>query len=168
MEQGDYYSRYFAHSPRMITNKGCLDVSNSNIDVIQIIQKGLDNNMQDPDPLPWGALDRFQAHFIVRKDTDASGLDYVAKTKLTTTGYFAAKKVVSVKWEGNRLAYLLNQDSELNDLIAKQSFRDASITVEPTDDAVRIHGKWQNNHDLGITKELFEIYDKIAGHIKKL
>ena len=23
--------------------------------------------MQDPNPLPWGALDRFQAHFIVRK-----------------------------------------------------------------------------------------------------
>ena len=23
--------------------------------------------MQDPNPLPWGALDRFQAQFIVRK-----------------------------------------------------------------------------------------------------
>ena len=27
-----------------------------------------DNEMQDPNPLPWGALDRYQAHFIVRKD----------------------------------------------------------------------------------------------------
>ena len=24
--------------------------------------------MQDPNPLPWGAQDRFQAHFIVRKN----------------------------------------------------------------------------------------------------
>ncbi|WP_428323999.1 hypothetical protein [Nitrosopumilus sp.] len=40
VEQGDYYSRYFAHTARMITNRGCLDVKNSNIDVIQIIQKG--------------------------------------------------------------------------------------------------------------------------------
>ena len=40
VESGDYYSRYFAHSPRMITNKGCFDISNSNIDVVQIIQKG--------------------------------------------------------------------------------------------------------------------------------
>ena len=24
--------------------------------------------MQETNPLPWGALDRFQAHFIVRKD----------------------------------------------------------------------------------------------------
>ncbi len=37
---GDYYSRYFAHTARMVTNRGCLDVKNSNIDVIQIIQKG--------------------------------------------------------------------------------------------------------------------------------
>ena len=40
VEQGDYYSRYFAHATRMMTNRGCLDVKNSNIDAIQIIQKG--------------------------------------------------------------------------------------------------------------------------------
>lgn len=40
VETDDYYSRYFAQTPRMVTNKGCLDVKNSNIDVIQIIQKG--------------------------------------------------------------------------------------------------------------------------------
>ena len=40
VEKDDYYSRYFASTPRMITNRGCLDVQNSNIDVIQIIQKG--------------------------------------------------------------------------------------------------------------------------------
>lgn len=40
VEQGDYYSRYFASSPRMITNRGCIDVSDTNVDVIHIIQKG--------------------------------------------------------------------------------------------------------------------------------
>ncbi len=40
VEKGDYYSRYFAQTPRMITNRGCLDVKGSNIDVIQIIRKG--------------------------------------------------------------------------------------------------------------------------------
>ena len=40
IESGDYYSRYFAQPPRMVTNKGCIDVKNSNIDTIQIIQKG--------------------------------------------------------------------------------------------------------------------------------
>ncbi|MEK0360374.1 MAG: hypothetical protein QQN53_06355, partial [Nitrosopumilus sp.] len=40
VEKGDYYSRYFTQTARMITNRGCLDVKNTNIDVIQIIQKG--------------------------------------------------------------------------------------------------------------------------------
>ena len=40
IEKGDYYSGYFAQTPRMITNRGCIDVKNSNIDAIQIIQKG--------------------------------------------------------------------------------------------------------------------------------
>ena len=40
VETDDYYSRYFAQTPRMVTNKGCLDIKNSNIDVVQIIQKG--------------------------------------------------------------------------------------------------------------------------------
>ena len=40
VEKGDYYSRYFAQTPRMVTNRGSLIVKNSNIDVIQIIHKG--------------------------------------------------------------------------------------------------------------------------------
>lgn len=40
VEKSDYYSRYFAHTPRMVTNKGCLTIKGKNIDMIQIIQKG--------------------------------------------------------------------------------------------------------------------------------
>ncbi len=40
VEKDDYYCRYFSQTPRMVNNRGCLDVKNSNIDVIQIIQKG--------------------------------------------------------------------------------------------------------------------------------
>jgi hypothetical protein len=40
VETGDYFSRYFSQSPRMITNRGCLEIKNSNIDLIQIIQQG--------------------------------------------------------------------------------------------------------------------------------
>ena len=40
VENDDYYSRYFSQTPRMVTNKGCLNIKNSNIDVVQIIQKG--------------------------------------------------------------------------------------------------------------------------------
>ena len=40
VENDDYYSRVFSQTTRMVTNKGCLDVTGTNIDVIQIIQKG--------------------------------------------------------------------------------------------------------------------------------
>ena len=39
-KEGDYYSRCFSQTPRMVTNKGCLELKKSNIDVVQIIQKG--------------------------------------------------------------------------------------------------------------------------------
>ena len=126
--------------------------------------------MQDPNPLPWGALDRYQAHFIVRKNVEGKSVsNLLARTKLTTKGHFASKSVVKVEWDGpGALATKLNEDLELNEMIAKQSVRDATIYVEPTDNAVRIRNKWKNHLDFGITKELFEIYDRIAGHIKSV
>ncbi len=125
--------------------------------------------MQDPNPIPWGAQDRFQAHFIVRKDVGTAVGNYLAKTKLTTKGHFAAKTLVKVKWNGpGSLASNLNADDELNEMIAKQSIKFATIYVEPTETAVRIRSKWDNHIAFGISKELFEIYDRIAGHIKKV
>jgi hypothetical protein len=40
VEEGDYYSKYFSNSPAMVTNHGCLRIKDTNIDVVQIIQKG--------------------------------------------------------------------------------------------------------------------------------
>jgi len=40
VETSDFFSRYFSQATRMITNRGCLEPKKSNIDVIQIIQKG--------------------------------------------------------------------------------------------------------------------------------
>ncbi len=124
--------------------------------------------MQDPNPLPWGAQDRFQAHFIVNKDSSINTLDYTARTVLSTNGHFGSKKIKNVTWNGGQLAKALNDDSALNKMIQKQSVKDATIFVDPTEDVVRIYGKWKNDFEFGITKELFEIYDKIAGHIKSL
>ena len=124
--------------------------------------------MQDPNPLPWGAQDRFQAHFVVRGNTGKNDSDFVAETKLSTKGHFGSKKIQGVKWNGGKLAKVLDGDSALTEMIQKQSVNDATIFVDPTENAVRIYGKWKNNFEFGITKELFEIYDKIAGHIKAI
>ena len=80
----------------------------------------------------------------------------------------AQKKIIGVTWEGGKLAEDLNTDSALNEMIVNQSINDATIFVDPTDNGIRIYGKWKNSLDFGITKELFEIYNKIAGYIKKI
>ena len=121
--------------------------------------------MQDPNPLPWGAQDRFQAHYIVRKQADDS-MDLTARTVLKTSGHFGSKKVINVQWQGGKIADTLNSDSILNELIAQQSVDDAIITVDPTSKGVRIYGKWKNSFEFNVSKEQFEIFDKIAGHIK--
>ena len=39
-ESGDYYSRHAASTPRMVTNRGCVRVRGSNIDMVHVVQKG--------------------------------------------------------------------------------------------------------------------------------
>jgi len=128
--------------------------------------------MQDPNPLPWGAQDRFQAHFVVQQnignDVESWRLRRVARTRLKTTGNFGSKKIIGVTWEGGKLAEDLNADSSLNEAISNQSVNDATIFVDPTDNGIRIYGKWKNSYDFSITKELFDIYNNIAGYIKNI
>ena len=40
MEKEDYYSKNFTNSPAMVTNRGIITLKGSNIDEVQIIQRG--------------------------------------------------------------------------------------------------------------------------------
>ena len=124
--------------------------------------------MQDPNPTPWGTQDRYQVHYIVRVKNIENALDYTARSKLSTTGHFGSKKITDVNWNGGKISNVLDSDTTLKELILQQSPNDAIISIEPTNEGVRIYGKWKNGFELGISKELFEIYDKIAGHIKNI
>ncbi|MDE1830569.1 MAG: hypothetical protein KGI25_09620 [Thaumarchaeota archaeon] len=122
---------------------------------------------QDLNPLPWGAQDRYQAHFIVRVENPINSDDFIAKTRIQTAGHFAQKKVAGVEWVGGEIAEKLNSDSDLKSMILKLPYQDTFIWVEPTKKGIRIHGRWKSSQELGITKELFEVYDRIASHVKK-
>lgn len=123
--------------------------------------------MQDPLVSHWGAQDRYQAHFIVKIEP-SNPSKYVAKTILKTSGHFGGKKIESVSWNGGLLAIELNNDSELNELIAKQSIKDASIFVDPSNNGIRIYSKWKNAHEFHITKDMYAIYNRIAEHVKRI
>ncbi|MFZ0183744.1 MAG: hypothetical protein WBV92_06480 [Nitrosotalea sp.] len=40
IEKKDYYSKIFSNSPAMVTNHGIITLKGSNIDEVQIIQRG--------------------------------------------------------------------------------------------------------------------------------
>ncbi len=123
---------------------------------------------QEIEPVPWGAQDRFQAHYIVKPTSPIALDELLARTDLKTQGHFATKKVATVEWVGGGLARVLNSDEDLRNMILKLSYKDAYIWVEPTRNGIRIHGKWKSSYELQISKELFQVYDKIASHIKKM
>ncbi len=124
--------------------------------------------MQDPNPTPWGAQDRFQAHFIVRSDSVLDDDKFVAKTQVSTEGHFGSKVLKNVYWQGGQLAGELNEDKELHGMLLKLRLHDAHIFIEPTNKAVRMYGKWKNSDEFTITKDLFDVYDRIAMHVKRL
>ena len=108
--------------------------------------------MQDPNPTPWGTQDRFQAHYIVRVKNVSNVLDYTTRTTLSTTGNFGSKIVTDVEWRGGKISGILNSDSSLKEMIVNQNPDDAVISVEPTNQGVRIYGKWKNSFEFGVSK----------------
>ena len=123
---------------------------------------------QDLNPVPWGAQDRYQAHFIVKILTGCDSEDYLARPTLHTTGHFVTKKVTGVNWVGGTLVDALNKDDTLKTMITRLSYEDAQIFVEPTKGGVRIFGRWKDGYDFTMTKELFAVYDRIALCIKNM
>jgi hypothetical protein len=122
---------------------------------------------QDLNPIPWGAQDRFQAHFIVKTLNHISEENFLARPKLQTKGFFATKQVIGIQWIGSNLADTLNSDDDLKNMMTKLPYEDAQICVEPTKGGIRIYGKWKDSHNFTMTKQLFAVYDRIAFHIKK-
>jgi len=122
---------------------------------------------EDLNSQPWGAQDRFQAHFIVKTGGQIFDAEFLAKTKLKTKGHFATKKVAGVVWVGGNIAETLNSDSDLTNMMVKLPYKDAQIWIEPTRNGIRIHGSWKSSYELGISKELFAVYDKVASHVKR-
>ena len=76
--------------------------------------------------------------------------------------------MTDIKWQGGKISDILNSDTSLKEMIVNQTPDDAVISVEPTNQGVRIYGKWKNGFEFGVSKELFDVYDKIAGHIKNI
>lgn len=92
------------------SNAGCIKVKGQNFDLVQLVMRGTMG------PMVVGGAGEFAAHFVVRGNLEGLKKQLKVKAKEKKTG-FVTKKLINIKWEGDRLADLLNKDGELEKLL---------------------------------------------------
>jgi hypothetical protein len=121
---------------------------------------------QDSTPLPYGALDYYQIHYIVETG-EASTQKFLAKCEPITKGHFSEKRVVAVKWTGSSaFADKLQQDEHLTELLKQVLLHEREIRVDPLEGHVRIYGRWNHEENLKVNPIMVDIANVIAGYIK--
>ncbi|HVX02374.1 MAG TPA: hypothetical protein VHA09_04405 [Nitrososphaera sp.] len=118
-------------------------------------------------PLPYGALDYYQIHYIVETGDDINTQKFLAKCEPITKGHFSEKRVAAVKWTGaSAFADRLQQDERLTELLKQVLLHEREVRVDPLDGHVRIYGRWNHEENLKANTVMVEIADIIAAHIK--
>ena len=121
---------------------------------------------QDPLPLPYGSLQYYQAHYIVKIENKENG-NFLARCKPVTRGRFGNKRVVDVRWIGvAKFSEVLQADGKLTEMLKEVMLREGEIRIDPLDDNIRIYGKWIHEEAFTFNQTMLEIADRIAGHIK--
>jgi hypothetical protein len=124
--------------------------------------------IQDPNPIPYGALQYYQIHYIIEDTVATDPESILAKCEPISKGHFGNKRVVDIKWWGGRLAEILQADIELREMLKAILPLEGEIRVDPVDNHIRIYGKWKHEDDLKFSSEMFDVADRIAYHIQKL
>jgi len=114
-----------------------------------------------------------EIRYCISDERQTAGKQLKAKTKVETEkgeGFLGRvglrRKVIDFTWVGGGLADLLNRDTELKRVLLGMG--ETGIEIKPDHDAkcVRI-----SRPEMGLfsppSKELFEAYDTIAGHVRK-
>lgn len=121
---------------------------------------------QDPLPLPYGSLQYYQTHYIVKSESKENG-NFLARCEPVTKGHFGNKRVVDVRWIGvAKFSEALQADSKLTEMIKEVMLREGEIKIDPLDDHIGIYGKWIHEDAFMFNQTMLEIADIIAGHIK--
>jgi hypothetical protein len=122
--------------------------------------------MTDPNPLPYGALQYYQVHYIV-KIASEENQSLLARCEPLTKGYFSNKRVLGVKWTGaDKFAEVLQADDRLTEMLKEVMLQVGEIRIDPQDDHIRIYGKWNHEENFHFNETMLEIADRIAMHIK--
>jgi len=121
---------------------------------------------QDPTPLPYGSLQYYQTHYIVKSESRENG-SFLSRCEPVTKGRFGNKHVVAIRWTGaDKFSEVLQADAKLTEMLKEVMLREGEIRIDPLDDHIRIYGKWIHEDSYAFNQTMLEIADRIAGHIK--
>jgi len=123
---------------------------------------------QDPNPLPYGALQYFQIHYLIEPVKISNPSSYMAKCRSKTKGHFGNKRVIDIEWIGGRLAERLSSDKELTEMLKPFMIKEGEISIDPQIDRIRVYSKWKREDKLEFDPEFFQVIERIAKAIKKL
>ena len=113
----------------------------------------------------YGALDYFQMHFIVMGSV-SNPSELIAKCKPSISGHFSKKQVISVNWEGGKIAEIMSEDQQLDSYLRNVLLEEGEIYIDPLEDHVRVYGKWKHQQELRVYEELVQTMDRICHHVK--
>ena len=121
---------------------------------------------QDPVPLPYGSLQYYQAHYILKSVNNENG-SFLARCEPVTKGHFGGKRVVGLRWtSASEFAETLHADAKLTEMMKEVMLCEGEVRIDPLDDHIRIYGKWVHEDVFEFNQTMLEIADRIAGHIK--
>jgi hypothetical protein len=123
---------------------------------------------QDPNPLPYGALQYFQIHYLIEPAKISNPSSYMAKCRSKTKGHFGNKRVIDIEWIGGRLAEKLASDKELTEMLKPFMIEEGEISIDPQTERVRVYSKWKREDKLEFDPQFFQVIERIAKAIKKL
>jgi hypothetical protein len=134
---------------------------------MSLIRESGEINTRDKDnTLPsYGALDYFQMHFIVMGSV-SNPSDLIAKCKANTSGHFSKRRVISVSWEGGKIAEIVSRDQQLASYLRNVLLEEGEIYIDPLEDHVRVYGKWKHQQEVRVYEELVLTMDRICNHVK--
>jgi hypothetical protein len=134
---------------------------------MSLIRESGEINTRDKDNIlpSYGALDYFQMHFIVMGSV-SNPSDLIAKCKANTSGHFSKRRVISVSWEGGKIAEKVSRDQQLASYLRNVLLEEGEIYIDPLEDHVRVYGKWKHQQELRVYEELVLTMDRICNHVK--
>jgi hypothetical protein len=151
------------------TALGCAKIEGRDIDLVQVEKRGQN---------PPGPGQTYLYQYVVRVNVKGLESDLKAECKPIKKRKHFRKEVVGLRWEGERLARLLNDDFNLKSMLLKEGLHSLKIRPDKRNQCVKIIPKptgWTYTGLLSTpalgreafpTREAFEAYDRIAQHIR--